>query len=99
MSSSRVVSPSSHATLFDAPDAVAPSEVEISSVGDILPQAVSGESCAIDQGRGISEPLPPGLGMEEHVKQAQRLAAPFPPSATLSDGLQAAVVALAQHDA
>lgn len=60
--------------------------------------SLPGVSFAIDQGRGISEPLPSGLGIEEHVRRAQRLPAPFPPSAALSAGLQGAVVALSQHE-
>ena len=84
---------------MDASDALASEALGIPSVtvDDILSPA--GSSFAIDQGRGISEPLPAGLGIEEHVRRAQRLPAPFSPSsATMSGGLQAAVVALAQHE-
>ena len=58
----------------------------------------SGAPVAIDQGRGISEPLPEGLGIAEHVRQARLLPAPFPPSVPLSRGLQDAVTCLAQHE-
>ena len=79
--------------MFEAPF---PEALRTSSLVDAA--SLPGVSFAIDQGRGISEPLPSGLGIEEHVRRAQRLPAPFPPSAALSAGLQGAVVALSQHE-
>ena len=77
-------------------DALASGALCSLSVGDS--SSPPGASFAIDQGRGISEPLPLGIGIEEHVRRAQLLPAPFPPSAALSSGLQGAVTALAQHE-